>query len=246
MGPLTETVEKTTTGAILYDKSIINQISEDHFTEKGWPHSEILTGKLGSGGRGNTLFVGNVPRQFVLRHFHRGGLVGKFVRDQYFWSGEENTRSFAEWRILAKMAEHDLRVPRPAAARYSRHGTFYTADIITVRIPGVRPLSEVITDAPQDVDFWNQLGAAINHFHSVGVYHADMNAYNLQIDEDGELWMLDFDRGRLLQPGPWQQQTLKRLHRSLQKIRGLNPKIHFRQPQWDALLEGYFSASKSE
>jgi 3-deoxy-D-manno-octulosonic acid kinase len=246
MGPLTETVEKTATGAILYDKSIINQISEDHFTANGWPHSEILTGKLGSGGRGNTLFVGNVPRQFVLRHFHRGGLVGKFVRDQYFWSGEENTRSFAEWRILAKMAEHDLRVPRPAAARYSRHGTFYTADIITVRIPGVRPLSEVITDAPQNVDFWSQLGAAINHFHSVGVYHADMNAYNLQIDEDGELWMLDFDRGRLLQPGPWQQQTLNRLHRSLQKIRGLNPKIHFRQPQWDALLQGYFSASKSE
>jgi 3-deoxy-D-manno-octulosonic acid kinase len=246
MGPLTETVEKTATGAILYDKSIINQISEERFTANGWPHSEILMGKLGSGGRGNTMFVGNVPRQFVLRHFRRGGLIGKFVRDQYVWSGEENTRSFAEWRMLAKMAEHDLRVPRPAAARYSRHGTFYTADIITVRIPGVRPLSEVIAEAPQNVEFWNRLGAAINHFHSVGVYHADMNAYNLQIDEDGDLWMLDFDRGRLLQPGRWQQQTLNRLHRSLQKIRTLDPKINFRQPQWDALLEGYFSASKSE
>jgi len=243
---LTETVYKTATGAILYDKSIINQISDERFAANGWLHSEVLTGKLGSGGRGNTLFVGNVPRQFVLRHFMRGGMVGKFNRDKYFWTGEENTRSFAEWRILAKMADHDLRVPRPAAARYSRVGTFYKADIITVRIPGVRPLSEVISEAPQDVDFWAALGTAIHHFHSVGVYHADMNAYNLQIDEDGELWMLDFDRGRLMQPGSWQQQTLDRLHRSLQKIRKLDPNIHFRRPQWDALLEAYFNASKSE
>ena len=87
---------------------------------------------------------------------------------------------------------------------------------------------------------------AIHHFHDAGVFHADMNASNLQIDENGELWMLDFDRGRLLQPGPWQQQTLKRLHRSLQKIRSLDPKISFQAPQWEALLEGYFSASRSE
>ena len=243
---MTESVEKTATGAILYDKSIINRISPDLFTADGWSHSEVLAGHLGSGGRGNTFFVGNVPRQFVLRHFRRGGLVGKIVHDQFFWGGEENTRSFAEWRMLAKMAEHDLRVPRPAAASYSRHGTFYTADIITVRIPGVRPLSEIVAEAPQDADFWASVGAAIHHFHDVGVYHADMNAHNLQIDGDGKLWMLDFDRGQLRQPGSWQQQTLKRLHRSLQKIRSLEPRTHFYAPQWEALLEGYFSASRSE
>ena len=243
---VTESVEKTATGAILYDKSIINRISADLFTANGWRHSDVLIGKLGSGGRGETLFVGNVPRQFVLRRFRRGGLIGRFVQDRFFWSGEENTRSFAEWRMLAKMAEHDLRVPRPAAARYSRHGTFYTADIITVRIPGVRPLSEVIAEAPQGTEFWTSIGVAIHHFHDVGVFHADMNAYNLQIDENGELWMLDFDRGRLLQPGPWQQQTLKRLHRPLQNIRSLDPQLNFPAPPCESLLWGYFSTSSSE
>ena len=68
---MTESVEKTATGAILYDKSIINQISADLFAAKGWAHSEILTGNLGSGGRGNTYFVGNVPRQFVLLRLWR-------------------------------------------------------------------------------------------------------------------------------------------------------------------------------
>jgi 3-deoxy-D-manno-octulosonic acid kinase len=191
------------------------------------------------------MFVGNVPRQFVLRHFMRGGLVGKLVRDRYVWTGEDNTRSFVEWRLLAKLAVNDLRVPRPAAARYCRQGPTYTADIITVRIPEVQPLSQFITDRARDEDFWQSTGASIQQFHASGVYHADMNAYNLQIDNAGRLWMLDFDRGRLLRPGAWQQKTLSRLHRSLVKIKMLDPRVHFDTGNWEALLEGYFNASRS-
>ena len=91
---MTETVERTRNGAILYDKAIINQISPQRFTAAGWPHAEVLTGSLRSAGRGNTSFVGNVPRQFVLRHYMRGGLVGKFLRDTYIFSGEDLTRCF--------------------------------------------------------------------------------------------------------------------------------------------------------
>ena len=97
---MTETVEKTATGAILYDKAIINQMSEKRFTPQGWLHAELLTGSLRSAGRGNTMFVGNVPRQFVLRHYMRGGLVGKVIRDTYIFSGADKTRSFMEWRLL--------------------------------------------------------------------------------------------------------------------------------------------------
>jgi 3-deoxy-D-manno-octulosonic acid kinase len=242
---LTETVEKTATGAILYDKAIINQISEDRFEPAGWLHSEPLTGAHGSGGRGNTMYVGNIPRQFVLRHFMRGGLIGKLVRDRYVWTGADNTRSFREWRLLAKLAVNNLRVPRPAAARYCRRGPTYTADIITVRIPAVSPLSEYIAIRSRDEAFWRSTGASIREFHACGVYHADMNAYNLQIDSEGRMWMLDFDRGRLLPPGAWQQKTLGRLHRSLLKIKNLDPRVHFDEDDWESLLEGYFSESRS-
>lgn len=243
---MTETVDKTPTGAILYDRQVIREIGDDRFQGSGWLHAEPVTGSLRSAGRGNTLFVGNVPRQFVLRHYVRGGLIGKLVRDAYVWTGEDSTRPFAEWRMLAKMADSGLRVPRPAAARYCRKGPFYTADIITVRIPNVVPLSEFIAgEAPAD-GFWQSLGASVQGFHEKGVFHADMNAYNLQIDNDGDLWMLDFDRGRLLPPGPWQQKTLARLHRSLKKIVSLDPRLHFRQQNWEQLLEGYFDASRSE
>lgn len=242
---MTETVERTSTGAILYDRQIINQISEDRFAPQGWLHSELIGGELGSGGRGNTYFVGNVPRQFVLRHFVRGGLFGRLNRDRYIFSGEDETRAFAEWRLLAKMADFDLRVPRPAAARYVRRGTFYRADIITVRIPDVRPLSSVIAESARDQDFWASVGEGIHRFHDAGVFHADMNAYNLQIDAQDRLWMLDFDKGRLRQPGAWQQKTLDRLHRSLIKIRSRHPALNFGQDDWDALLGGYFDASRS-
>ncbi len=231
---------------MLYDRSVISEMTEQRFSPSGWLHAEPVTGSQGSSGRGNTMFVGNVPRQFVLRHFVRGGLINKLVRDKYVWTSEESTRSFAEWRMLAKMADSGLRVPRPAAARYCRRGPFYTADIITVRLPKVRPLSELIAAEKCADEFWLSLGAAVYGFHSEGVYHADMNAHNLQIDESGELWMLDFDRGRLLQPGPWQQKTLSRLHRSLQKIRTANAELHFNAGNWEKFLEGYFSASKSE
>lgn len=242
---MTESVEKTASGAILYDRSVISEVSEDQFAPSGWLHSEPVSGSLRSAGRGNTMYVGHVPRQFVLRHFVRGGLIGKLVRDSYVWTGEHNTRPFLEWRLLAKMADSGLRVPRPAAARYRRRGPLYTADIITVRIPGVQALSNFIALERRDSAFWFDLGRAIQEFHAAGVFHADMNAYNLQIDTEGRLWMLDFDRGRLLQPGLWQQKTLSRLHRSLQKVGTLDATVHFVRQDWEHLLEGYFDASRS-
>ena len=242
---MTETVEKTATGAILYDKAIINQISDERFTPGGWPHAEKLGGPLRSAGRGNTLYVGNVPRQFVLRHYMRGGLLGKIVRDTYVFSGADKTRSFLEWRLLYKLASNQLRVPRPAAARYCQRGTFYKADIITVRIPEVMSLTQYIGENNPDEAFWYSVGESIYEFHAAGVYHADMNAYNLQIDSAGLLWMLDFDKGSLRSPGPWQQATLSRLHRSLQKIVSLDPQLNFHARNWEQLLEGYFTASRS-
>lgn len=242
---MTEKVEKIANGAMIFDRLVISQMSEARFAPDGWLHAEPVEGALGSGGRGNTLYVGNIPKQFVMRHYVRGGVIGKLVRDRYLWTGEDNTRPFREWRLLAKLADRGLNVPRPAAARYRRHGPFYTADLITVRIPGVRPLSATITGKRHPAAFWESLGRAIQAFHAEGVCHADMNAYNVQIDAAERVWLLDFDRGRLLPPGPWQQKTLRRLERSLEKIRGMDPRVSFTAENWESLLAGYFEASRS-
>ena len=111
----------------------------------------------------------------------------------------------------------ELPVPRPAAARYLRRGLTYSADLLTVLIPDVISLADRIAILPCDATFWQKLGSGIAPFHKAGVFHADLNAYNVQIDKDDDVWLVDFDRGRLRQPGRWQQENLARLHESLQK-----------------------------
>lgn len=242
---MSDTVKKTKNGAILYDTAIVNQISDEGFEASGWKHARPVVGTLRSSGRGNTLIVGDGRHEFVLRHYCRGGLVGRFVSDRYVWGGEDQTRSFAEWRLLYKLRSLGLPVPRPVAARYRRRGTFYTADLITVRVPGIEPLSQRISASRGSETFWFELGAGVQAFHQAGVCHADLNAYNVQIGPKDDLWLLDFDRGRLRPPGPWQQKNLARLHRSLRKVRELDPSVSFTERDWQRFLDGYFQASRS-
>jgi 3-deoxy-D-manno-octulosonic acid kinase len=243
---LNGTVENTETGAILYDQTVINQISERTFKTDSWHSVKPVTGTLRSAGRGNTMFVGDGSTEFVLRHYRRGGLPGRVTPDLYVWLGEHRTRAFREWRLLALLRGKGLPVPRPAAARYRHVGPlFYTADLLTVREPGVRALSDRLIDRPAGKALWHAIGAAIRRFHDAGVCHADLNAYNVQIDAADGVFLLDFDRGRLLRPGAWQQHNLARLHRSLRKVRQLEPRIAFSDTNWRQLLQGYSSASST-
>lgn len=243
---MTELIKKTRQGAIVYDSDIFDQVSEDLFRPRGWQSVTPVTGALRAAGRGNTLIVSNGGDEYVLRKFVRGGLIGRLIKDTYFWNGEDETRSFAEWRLLSKLVKKGLNVPIPAAACYRRTAMFYTAVLLTVRIPGVRSLAERLLQAPGSKDFWQSLGIAVCRVHAEDVYHADMNAYNIQLDEKDEVWMLDFDRGQLSPTGTWKQETLSRLHRSLKKIKELSPEVHFAESDWEQFLDGYFSESRSE
>jgi 3-deoxy-D-manno-octulosonic acid kinase len=242
---LTDTVEKTSDGAIVYDTAILNQISEAAFSPAGWASATVIGGALKSGGRGNTLIVSDGQHDFVLRHYLRGGLPGRIIRDSYLWTGEDQTRSFAEWYFLAKLFKRGLPVPRPVAARYSRHGPFYRADLLTVRIPGIRSLADRIVERPGNREFWRGIGEGLHRFHEAGAFHADLNAYNVQVDRQDSLYLLDFDRGEFRPPGIWRQKNIARLHRSLQKIRRLDKRVNFSKAEWHELLEGYFSESRS-
>ncbi len=242
--PKSSITVRTAGGAIIYDGDIFGEISDDNFKPDNWPDSSAVTGGLRSSGRGNTTVVRGDEGEFVLRHFMRGGLAGRFVTDRYFWLGEGATRAFSEWRLLSELMAMELPAPRPAAARYIRSGLTYKADLLTVLIPDVIPLSDRIATLPCTEEFWQKLGSEIAPFHKAGVFHADLNAYNIQIDKDDKVWLVDFDRGRLRQPGTWQQENLGRLHRSLQKIKGLDPRLYYSESSWEQFLEGYFSSSR--
>lgn len=170
------------------------------------------------GGRGSVSFIRLDGPELVLRRYLRGGLAARVSRDRYLWLGEARTRAFRELRLLSELVDLGLPVPRPVAARYSRSGLVYRGELVTQRLPGVASLATRWLAGEATDEDWALAGRCIRRFHDAGVRHADLNAHNIMLDGQGGAWLLDFDRGRVQRPGPWREQVLARLARSLEKI----------------------------
>lgn len=201
-----------------------------------------------SKGRGEAWFVtpeGESAATMVWRHFRRGGLIGKLVRDKYWWTGLEKTRAWREWKITAQLSEEGFPVPTAVAARVRRRSFFYTADLITGCLENVQTLSEVLEQEALNNDMWKQLGHLVARFHDRGVWHADLNAHNILLQAQADsyrLILIDFDRAEFReQHAEWRAANLSRLRRSFDKLKGLNSSFNFTDGNWADLLTGYSS-----
>lgn len=185
-------------------------------------------------GRGDVRFLQLSIGQGVLRRYQRGGLMARWSRDWYLWRGRQQTRPFREFQLTALLRDAGLPVPHPLAARYLRAGLGYRAELITERVVGARTLAERIA-AGEPID-WPGLGSLIARFHRHGLWHADLNAHNLIIDDDGKIWMIDFDRGRIRVDSPgWKRANLDRLLRSLRKLGADRSVSQFEAVAWPQL-----------
>jgi 3-deoxy-D-manno-octulosonic acid kinase len=204
-------------------------------------------------GRGSAWFIASGSRQWVLRHFRRGGFIARLSRDRYVWTGEQGVRAFAEWRLLEHLSRRGLPVPKPVAARYRRAGLCYRCDLITQRIMNAEPLSTALAHGALPEPQWRAVGTTIARLHRAGVDHADLNAHNILLERTGELLegsaevrVIDFDRGRLRRPGAWSSRNLQRLRRSLAKISRDLPSGRFSDETWRWLMAGYTSAAAGD
>lgn len=191
-------------------------------------------------GRGAACMFLHEGREYVLRHYRRGGWIARLSADRYWWSGLERTRPWREWHLLADLHGQGLPVPRPAAARVQRSGRGYRADLVMERIAGAQPLADLLAQAPLSADRWIAIGATIRRLHEAGVCHADLNARNILLVADGDVFIIDFDKAeRRPLHGSWREGNLMRLHRSLDKLRAAGAVIHYDPADWDRLLSGY-------
>jgi 3-deoxy-D-manno-octulosonic acid kinase len=230
-----ESYLRTADGAMLYDALCVDEPCESLFEIDDWRQRGAVD--LASGGRGTVAFLSDDRRRWVLRHYRRGGMVARFLDDSYLWTGEANTRSFREFRLLWQLTRWQLPVPPPVAARYRRTGRFYCADLITGELPTRATLAELLRRAPVPAERWYSVGKCIGRFHARGVHHADLNANNILLGSD-EVYLLDFDRGRIRERGVWEQEVLERLRRSLQKVTGGGPAGRFGDREWIWLQAG--------
>jgi 3-deoxy-D-manno-octulosonic acid kinase len=194
-------------------------------------------------GRGNAWFIRIDNTDCVLRHYYRGGVIANLLHDRYFWIGLARTRAWQEWHLLAKLCELNLPAPHPVAAKVHRAGLFYRADLITRRIPNTQTLAQCLKSEPMPHSLWQKIGNTIARFHVEKIWHADLNARNILIDNQNKVFLIDFDKARFRpHTQRWQQKNLQRLQRSLHKINDSGEALHFDGSSWKQLIRGYKAA----
>jgi len=238
MSPVTETDGNS---YILYDPELFGKIDSSWFDVKCWKGLQNITGS--AQGRGSAWFIQVEKIELVLRHYHRGGLIEPLLNDRYIWTGLNRTRALREWNLLALMKQQNLPVPRPVAAQVTRSGPFYRADILVQRIPDAESLSVHLSKDSLARDQWKEIGSSIKRFHNAGIYHADLNAHNILVSGDAQIYLIDFDKGCQRASGNWGMQNMQRLQRSLQKLSGSQPSFAYNEAAWEACMQGYHQDS---
>ncbi|MEJ2052301.1 MAG: 3-deoxy-D-manno-octulosonic acid kinase [Calditrichaceae bacterium] len=225
---------------ILYDADKLENAADLSFERNTLVERGSILGA--AEGRGTTLFIQHNGMDMALRHYHRGGLAAKLFTDQYIWTGLKRTRAWREWHLLAKLHQLGLPVPEPVAAQVTRQGLLYQADILTLRIPQAQAVAQILKSQSLTESAWQAIGGCIRQFHDQGVYHADLNANNILLNDQQQVFILDFDRGEICRPASnWQQANIDRLLRSFNKIKAGSQTFYFTASDWQSLLKGYQS-----
>lgn len=213
-------------------------VTQDWFEPNYWHQQKaIITEKKG---RSSTWFFAYGGGTGVLRHYWRGGLVSKLLSDQYLYTGLTNTRPYREYKLLIQLANKGLNVPQPIAARVVSYGCIYRGDLITKAIPSACSMLDVLKTRPLKDNEVMQVGQTIAKFHKQGVYHADLNINNILFDEHNKVNLIDFDRGRIIQPHDTKLlSNLDRLQRSFTKEKNRNTSFYWNTEQWQQLLNEY-------
>ncbi|MEF1308634.1 3-deoxy-D-manno-octulosonic acid kinase [Vibrio mytili] len=224
---------------IWYDESSVSDPVQSLFDIDYWQREGAVVGS--ATGRGTTWFVQLKGMQAALRHYRRGGLFGKLVKDNYWFSGWEKTRSAQEFQLLLTLTKAGVNVPKPIAARAVKMGLTYQADLLSERIPHAKDLVDILQEQSLSAKMYERIGEEIAKMHNAGVNHTDLNIHNILIDADDTVWIIDFDKCAQTPGSSWRQSNLDRLHRSFQKELA-KCKIHWQSTEFDAVVKGYESS----
>lgn len=236
-------IQKQSSQATIYDADRMELPSTEQFTSAYWLARQAAVGQ--AMGRGSAWFIQAPFGAVVLRRYYRGGWAAKLSRETYFFSTVERSRSFREFKLLVSLHKLGLPVPVPVAAICEHKGIFSRGAIFIQMIERSVTLADMLVKSEGNPDLWASVGQCIREFHNAGVWHADLNARNILIDEDARVYLIDFDRARYTPGQPVSgTNNLSRLKRSLEKLWPENQTSH-RQDAWERLEKAYNENSSS-
>ena len=224
---------------ILQQRDDERQLQQEQFEARHWrqrPGYEVI-----SSGRGGSIRMELDGRAAILRRYHRGGVVGKLLSDQYLWMGKTLSRPWREWKILQRARRAGLPVPEPIAASICRSGFWYRAALITAYLQDTETLTQRLERTELNPGCWHRIGLLVKRMHAAGIRHADLTSDNILVDSQDRFFLIDFDMARVMNRiDDWQWRPLYRFQRSMEK-RNRNRKLHFDDDDWQALMDGYQS-----
>ncbi|MGF1754339.1 3-deoxy-D-manno-octulosonic acid kinase [Vibrio makurazakiensis] len=224
------TLDKQT---IWYDEVLLSEDPSRCFDPEFWQQAGKVVGS--AQGRGTTWFVQADKLDAALRHYRRGGLFGKLVKDHYIFTGWKNTRSYQEFQLLNLLIEAGVNVPKPIAARSVKRTFCYQADLLSEKIPNARDLVSILQERSLPAEMYKKIGEQISRMHQVQVNHTDLNIHNILIDGNDTVWIIDFDKCYQQSGDDWKKSNLDRLKRSF--LKEVNKrKIKWNESEWKFLF----------
>ena len=208
-----------------------------YFSPDHWQHQPGF--RYMSGGRGGSCLVDIDGERAILRQYHRGGYIGRWLDNEYLWLGKTMSRPWREWQALRHARDAGLPVPEPIAACIWRFGLFYHAALMIHYFDDTEMLTQRLRREELPQRKWHELGLLIRRMHAAGIRHADLTSDNLLIDSEDRFYIVDFDKASVMRRlDDWQWRPLYRFQRSVLK-RKRNKPLHFTEDDWQTLMDGY-------
>jgi 3-deoxy-D-manno-octulosonic acid kinase len=161
----------------------------------------------------------------IVRHYCRGGLIGRFVRDVYW---DRPPRPWAE--LICTEVARQRAVPTvevlAAGVTWGAVGS-YRGTLVTREAKGFLNLWEWLVARPVGQERETMaatVARTIARMHDAGIAHADLNLTNILVQRSANLptvLVIDFDRARVFSAPvsrPQRERNLRRLRRSLDKL----------------------------
>ena len=174
-------------------------------------------------GRGPVPVLTTPQGRWVVRHYHRGGMVaGPLLGDRYFRVGLP--RPVREAHASRELRQRGVPTPRVVAGAVYPGGVFYRADLVTEFVADAVDLTYLLFEeelsGPERADVMKGVGRLLACTATAGVEHLDLNAKNVLVAQRTEgirPLLLDLDRCRVFPSGTRvdPRAMLKRLYRSL-------------------------------
>lgn len=137
----------------------------------------------------------------IIKTYCRGGVLGKVVRDSYLRGSLGLLRSEAEFVMLEHVRSLGVCAPEPILWA-AKGWPLYRAWLVTREIANHQTLAEVaLVDAPRAHALFEPLLVQVDLLIEHGVFHLDLHPGNVVVDDKDNVYLLDFDKARVVRCG---------------------------------------------